>query len=247
MGNPTFVFSLGAWVIPATFDATRSHLDVLGFPSVCPAHPSIGAEPPTKTLSDDVASLREVLVKLADEGQELVVVGHSYGGVVTSCAVEGLSREARAKEGKTGGVIKVVYLAAFAIDKGQSLLGMLGGNYLPWMKVEVIGKSTMQPKIFSRKILTDKRAITFLQMVLERLDGKIFPLKSKDSGMGCYSTLPVQSFRASQHMSPGEIFPVLTLCVSKTMHCLLLSKSYSLPRWVAQRTLTVSQARIRRF
>ncbi|KAJ5998890.1 hypothetical protein N7451_006700 [Penicillium sp. IBT 35674x] len=136
MSNPTFVFSLGAWIIPATFDATRSRLDALGFPSVCPAHPSIGAEPPTKTLSDDVASLRDVLAKLADEGQELVVVGHSYGGVVTSCAVEGLSREARAKEGKTGGVIKVVYLAAFAIDKGQSLLGMLGGNYLPWMKVE---------------------------------------------------------------------------------------------------------------
>jgi pimeloyl-ACP methyl ester carboxylesterase len=86
---------------------------------------------------DDVASLREVLVKLADDGQDLVVVGHSYGGVVASCAVEGLSKSARAKEGTAGGVIKVVYLAAFAIDKGQSLLGMLGGNYLPWMKVEV--------------------------------------------------------------------------------------------------------------
>lgn len=145
MINLTFVFSLGAWIIPATFDATRSRLDALGFPSVCPAHPSIGAEPPTKTLYDDVASFREVLVKLADEGQELVVVGHSYGGVVTSCAVEGLSKEARAKEGKTGGVIKVVYLAAFAIDKGQSLLGMLGGNYLPWMKVEVCGKTKNKP------------------------------------------------------------------------------------------------------
>jgi pimeloyl-ACP methyl ester carboxylesterase len=137
MNNPTIVFSLGAWIIPAVFDATRSRLDVLGCPSVCPAHPSIGAEPPTKTLLDDVASLREVLVKLADDGQDLVVVGHSYGGVVASCAVEGLSKSARAKEGTAGGVIKVVYLAAFAIDKGQSLLGMLGGNYLPWMKVEV--------------------------------------------------------------------------------------------------------------
>ncbi|KAJ5639525.1 uncharacterized protein N7484_007387 [Penicillium longicatenatum] len=136
MNNPTIVFSLGAWIIPAVFDATRSRLDVLGCPSVCPAHPSIGAEPPTKTLLDDVASLREVLVKLADDGQDLVVVGHSYGGVVASCAVVGLSKSARAKEGTAGGVIKVVYLAAFAIDKGQSLLGMLGGNYLPWMKVE---------------------------------------------------------------------------------------------------------------
>lgn len=56
-------------------------------------------------------------MKLADEGRDLVVVGHSYGGVVTSCAVERLSKDARVKEGKTGGVIKVVYISAFALDK----------------------------------------------------------------------------------------------------------------------------------
>ncbi|KAJ5835760.1 hypothetical protein N7447_001786 [Penicillium robsamsonii] len=136
MTNPTFVFSLGAWVVPAVFEATRSRLETLGFASECPAHPSIGAEPPSKTLADDTSSLRNVLTKLADEGRDLVVVGHSYGGVVASSSVEGLDKAARAAEGKTGGVVKVVYLAAFALDKGQSLLGMLGGNYLPWMKVE---------------------------------------------------------------------------------------------------------------
>ncbi|KAJ5282005.1 hypothetical protein N7478_007377 [Penicillium angulare] len=104
---------------------------------MCPAHPSTGAEPPSKELPDDVASLRDVLVKLADEGRDLVVVAHSYGGVVASCAVDGLSKQAREKDGKSGGVIKVIYLAAFALDKGQSLLGMLGGNFLPWMKIEV--------------------------------------------------------------------------------------------------------------
>lgn len=137
MSSPTFVFSLGAWVPPAVFDETRSHLESLGFPSECPAHPSIGAQPPSKTLEDDVASLQAVLTTLTDEGRDLVVVSHSYGGVVASCAVEGLSKAARSESGKPGGVVKVVYLAAFALDKGQSLLDMLGGNYLPWMKIEV--------------------------------------------------------------------------------------------------------------
>jgi pimeloyl-ACP methyl ester carboxylesterase len=137
MTAPTFVFSLGAWVVPAVFDATRSRLEALGFPSECPAHPSIGAEPPSKTLADDTASLRDVLTKLADEGRDLIVVAHSYGGVVASSSVEGLNKAARTAEGKAGGVVKMVYLAAFALDKGQSLLGMLGGNYLPWMKVDV--------------------------------------------------------------------------------------------------------------
>ncbi|KAJ5723255.1 hypothetical protein N7488_001290 [Penicillium malachiteum] len=117
MTTPTFVFSLGAWITPDVLDSTRSHLSKLGYSSECPAHPSTGAEPPSKSLSDDVNSLRDALIKLADACRDLIV-------------------QLREKEGRAGGVIKVVYLAAFALDQGQSLLGMLGGNFLPWMKVE---------------------------------------------------------------------------------------------------------------
>jgi pimeloyl-ACP methyl ester carboxylesterase len=144
MSKPTFVFSLGAWLTPVHFNAVRDRLDALGYPSECPAHPSVGAEPPSMTLDDDVVSLRKVLTTLANDEKDIVVVGHSYGGVVASAASEGLVKPVRADSGKPGGVIKVVYLAAFALDKGQSLLGLLGGNYLPWMKVEVGTSGIMQ-------------------------------------------------------------------------------------------------------
>jgi len=137
MSKPTFVFSLGAWLTPIHLEAVRNRLNALGYPSECPAHPSVGAEPPSVTLEDDVVSLRKVLTTLANDGKDIVVVGHSYGGVVASAASEGLIKHVRAESGKLGGIIKVVYLAAFALNKGQSLLGLLGGNYLPWMKVEV--------------------------------------------------------------------------------------------------------------
>ncbi|KAJ5941406.1 hypothetical protein N7516_001574 [Penicillium verrucosum] len=127
MNKPTFVFSHGGWVTPVVFDAVRGRLDTLGYPSECPAHPSIGAEPPSLTLEDDVASLRRVLTTLADEGKDIVIVAHSYGGVVASTASEGLVKHFRAENGKLGGIVKVVYLAAFALDKGQSLLG---GDYI---------------------------------------------------------------------------------------------------------------------
>ncbi|KAJ5462842.1 hypothetical protein N7475_007786 [Penicillium sp. IBT 31633x] len=126
MDKPTFVFSLGAWLTPIVFDTVRDRLDALGYPSECPAHPSIGAEPPSLTLEDDVACLHRVLTGLADEGKEIVVVAHSYGGVVASSASDGLGKHVRAESGKTGGIVKIVYLAAFALDNGQSLLGMLG-------------------------------------------------------------------------------------------------------------------------
>ena len=125
MDKPTFVF-----------DVVRDRLNTLGYPSECPAHPSIGAEPPCLTLEDDVTSLRRVLATLADEGKDIVVVAHSYGGIVASTASEGLVKHFRAESGKAGGIVKVVYLAAFALDKEQSLLSLLGGAYLPWMKVE---------------------------------------------------------------------------------------------------------------
>lgn len=136
MSQPTFVVSLGAWSSPVVFDALRSELRSRGFPSECPSHPSAGTEPP-KTLEDDVASLRSVITALADEGKDIVVVAHSYGGVVASSAVEGLVKSVRAQGGKLGGVVSIIYVAAFAIDKGQSLLELLGGNFLPWMRVEV--------------------------------------------------------------------------------------------------------------
>ncbi|KAL4908878.1 hypothetical protein BDW74DRAFT_165599 [Aspergillus multicolor] len=132
MTQPTIVFSLGAWSTPAVFDAVRSRLHSLGFDSECAARPSVDAEPPLKTFEDDVASLRSVLTRLAEEGKDIIVVAHSYGGMVASSAVEGLGPA----KGDRGKVVKVIYLAAFALDKGQSLLGLLDGNLLPWMKLE---------------------------------------------------------------------------------------------------------------
>ncbi|KAG4418124.1 hypothetical protein IFR04_008717 [Cadophora malorum] len=134
--QPTILFVPGAWHLPAGFDAVRELLKPLGYPTEAVALPSIGAEPPTKTLEDDAAVTRAAIEKLADAGKKVVVVTHSYGGVVGSCAVEDLGFATRKAAGKVGGVINFVYLSAFALPKGVSLLDALGGNPLPWMKIK---------------------------------------------------------------------------------------------------------------
>ncbi|PWY95989.1 alpha/beta-hydrolase [Aspergillus sclerotioniger CBS 115572] len=136
MTSPTIIFSHGAWISPQFFEAIRSRLENLGFPTECPAHPSIGAEPPSKILADDVASFRQALTTLADKGKDLVVVAHSYGGVVVSNAVNGLDKASRTRDSKPGGIIQIVYMGSFALDQGQSLLGALGGSYPPWWRIE---------------------------------------------------------------------------------------------------------------
>ncbi|PYI09347.1 alpha/beta-hydrolase [Aspergillus sclerotiicarbonarius CBS 121057] len=134
--TPTIVLVPGAWCTPIIYDPLRAILTSRGLPSISPAHPSIGAEPPSKTLADDVAHLRSELVALIEEGKDVVVVLHSYGGVVGSGAVEGLGKAERAQQGKQGGVVLVVYMTAFVLPKGVSLVDMLGGQFLPFMKAE---------------------------------------------------------------------------------------------------------------
>lgn len=140
--KPTIVFAPGAWHTANCFDPARNALTARGWTVEAVEYPSVGAEPPTKGLSDDAAAVRETLQRLADEGKPIVLVVHSYGGLVGANAVEGLGYKQRAKQGKTGGVIMFVYLAAFVTPLGKSIIEMLGGQPLPWMNFQVSTCST---------------------------------------------------------------------------------------------------------
>ncbi|CEO59973.1 hypothetical protein PMG11_04620 [Penicillium brasilianum] len=139
LSKTTILFIPGAWHLPDVFDDTRAALTVRGIPSAAVALPSIGEEPPNKGLADDTIAVRNEIERLSDEGKQVVVVAHSYGGMVGAGAVKGLGYTERQKGGKTGGVIMLVYMAAFVAKLGTSLLDMLGGNWLPWMKLDVSG------------------------------------------------------------------------------------------------------------
>lgn len=65
------------------------------------------------------------------------MVAHSYGGLVASGVVQGLEGPVRRKEGKQGGVVMIVYMTAFVVNEGQSLIDVCGGEILPWIKFDV--------------------------------------------------------------------------------------------------------------
>lgn len=131
--KPVFVFVPGAWHTADTFNGIRAMLTQKGFDSEAVPTPFVGAVPPNKGLHADIDYTKAFLQDLADKGRQIVLVTHSYGGMVGAGAVEGLGYSQRSKAGSPGGVIMVVWMAAFATPKGQSLLDMLGGNWLPWM------------------------------------------------------------------------------------------------------------------
>ncbi|KAL2688960.1 hypothetical protein Neosp_003010 [[Neocosmospora] mangrovei] len=134
--KPTIVFAPGAWHTADCFDIVREALHARDWTTEAVEYPSVGAEPPNKGLADDANAVRASVERLSDEGKKVVLVVHSYGGLVGANAVEGLGYKQRQREGKTGGVILFVYLAAFVTPLGKSIKEMLGGQFLPWMRPE---------------------------------------------------------------------------------------------------------------
>lgn len=135
--RPVFFLATGAWHTPDCYEILQGKLHAQNFETRTVAYPSVGAEPPTKGLPDDAAAVRAELEVLVNQGRQVILVGHSYGGLVIAEAVKGLGYKQRQTEGKAGGVTLLVYLAAFVTPKGASILKMIGGQPLSWMNYNV--------------------------------------------------------------------------------------------------------------
>ena len=108
----TVVLVHGAWHGAWCFAALQDALDRRGVPSLAVDLPGHGASTaPLGDLFTDARHVADLLAVLADRrpGDPPVLVGHSYGGAVIT--------EAAAHTA----VHHLVYLAAFALDEGESV------------------------------------------------------------------------------------------------------------------------------
>ena len=91
------------------------------------------SDPFAATPQEDSAALRRCVLELIDnESQDIVILAHSYGGVVTGGAVTGLSTTARSSEGKKGGVLGLIYMAAIICPERKSMIDIQGRPYPDW-------------------------------------------------------------------------------------------------------------------
>jgi pimeloyl-ACP methyl ester carboxylesterase len=102
--RPNIVLVHGAWADGSSWSGVIERLQADGYHVTAPQFP-------LTALADDVARLRQVL-----EFQDgpVIVAGHSYGGQVMTA----LGPDAP-------GVAGLVYIAAFGLDQGESLGGLL--------------------------------------------------------------------------------------------------------------------------
>lgn len=136
--KPTVLFVHGSWHTPAHFERVRRVFEEAGYETKCPQQPSVGNLPPV-SMMDDAKCITDELARLVEtEGKDVAVVAHSYGGIVATEGVQGrFNKAARAQAGQTGGVLRIIYIAAFLVTVGSNLCDPLGGTIPPFIPVDV--------------------------------------------------------------------------------------------------------------
>jgi pimeloyl-ACP methyl ester carboxylesterase len=120
MASPTLLLVPGAWHGPWCWEALRSELSDV--PTETVALASVGPDPASLgDLHDDARAVREAAEAI--DGP-VVVCAHSYGGAVSTEGLAGVDN-----------VERIVYLAAFMLDAGESLLAAAGGTPPPWWQI----------------------------------------------------------------------------------------------------------------
>ncbi|KAL4810608.1 alpha/beta-hydrolase [Aspergillus unguis] len=125
--KPTVVLIAGSWHYGSIYEPVAAILRAQGYPVELVTLLSTGG-PHSATAADDAAHLRSTLLDgLVADGKEIIMVLHSYAGIPGGDSVKGLARKDLAAAGQRGGVIALVYLAAFLLPTGQSIDSAVGG------------------------------------------------------------------------------------------------------------------------
>jgi pimeloyl-ACP methyl ester carboxylesterase len=104
---PNIVLVHGAWADGSCWSAVIERLQASGYNVTAPQFPE-------SSLAADVARLRQVLSR---QNGPTIVAGHSYGGqIITALGTDAPN------------AVGLVYIAAFGLDEGESIGGLLAGG-----------------------------------------------------------------------------------------------------------------------
>ncbi|KAG6358951.1 hypothetical protein INS49_012471 [Diaporthe citri] len=136
---PTLVLVPGAFGTPAGYDKLLPYFEQTGLPTVAGSYPSCDPDDPASaTAVKDITALREIVLLplIEQQGKDIVILAHSYGGVVAGGAAKGLDKPTRTSQGHTNGVVGLIYVAGNMTLEDESLLEAVGGAYPPFIKLD---------------------------------------------------------------------------------------------------------------
>ncbi|KAI0896795.1 Alpha/beta hydrolase fold-1 [Annulohypoxylon nitens] len=123
MPELSLVIVPAASALPLFYDTVVDGVSQHGYDIKALHIPSVGlvtgarpGEPPN--MYDDAAFISAHVTGLADAGHDVLLITHSYGGTAATQSVQGLSKNERLKQGKSGGIVGLAYMTSLVPEVG---------------------------------------------------------------------------------------------------------------------------------
>lgn len=144
--KPTIIIVAGAWHGLIHIAPLTTALSSQKYPTIPLALTTSGNS--DKNLTDDIAMITSHLEEvIGKQGKDVILVLHSFGGVPGCAAAGPFVRSARKKQDQKGGIMAILFIAAFAVPKGMTFLQTLGGKHAPFVVEEVTCPGALIPSI----------------------------------------------------------------------------------------------------
>lgn len=137
-GKPTIIFVPGAWHAIETWDKVSSLLTTQHYRTVSVPLPTTSGDV-SKTLVDDIKAARDAISDEVTHQRDVVVVAHSYGGIVGESAIKGFTGPKQNDAEHSGGVVGLVVIASGFTSPPMSFLEGLGGKPPPIWRFDPSG------------------------------------------------------------------------------------------------------------
>ncbi len=138
--KPTVVFMPGSCHTPHHFVDLIATLQQAGYPVSCTQLASVDSpDPHACDMSKDILAVQQQILRpLIDKGQDVLLVAHSVAGYAGGAAALGLSKTVGTAAGKRGGILGVVFIAAFlSYRDAKPFLKLTNGSWPSEYTVDV--------------------------------------------------------------------------------------------------------------
>ncbi|CAI7677629.1 unnamed protein product [Penicillium pancosmium] len=124
--TPSLLFVHGAWHSPACWSKVTSHLQHQGYRCLAPQLEFCGTEEPVESLAGSIRQVQELIASETAQGNNVVLVNHSFGGCVGSSSVKGFTQKDPSKLSPgSGKVVGIIQLCAFTPPSKTALYDII--------------------------------------------------------------------------------------------------------------------------
>jgi pimeloyl-ACP methyl ester carboxylesterase len=117
MAKPTLILVHGAWHSSQCWEKVTPLLTQKGYKCIAPQMQWSAAPEPTPSLIPDIDYLQSLIAAETLNGRNVIMVGHSFGGVASSSSVKGFTAKnpSNLKSPNDGKVVGIVLLTAMVV------------------------------------------------------------------------------------------------------------------------------------